>query len=282
MLPSHVPEYSLAPLMGVVINGVLALLCLAAFSAYRSYRPLKSLALFYVTLTGYFLGFTIYGYQFSERAIIEGYRLMLFSLCFAPVAWVWFALHLQGARPGPWAWASLAFAGLMAVVLLLSDHPAVLGPPLSYLPLAGVWRPSSLWFKPILYAFDLLVVLITMFFFWFRWWPAPGKPAYVRALVAGLALWFLCGLHDTAYTLKLPYTLGQPITWLGSVWLSLCLAVSIAFHMRALEDALRISEAKFSKAFAANPDGLTIATLDRKSTRLNSSHNPASRMPSSA
>jgi PAS domain S-box-containing protein len=262
MLPEYIPSYAVAPLLGLSVNGILALLCLTVFAAYRSYRPLMSLSLFYLTLTGYFLGFTIYAYQTSDRSIIEGYRLMLLSLCFAPVAWVWFALHLQNARPGPWAWASLAFAVVLAVILLFVEHPAVLGEPLNYLPRARVWRPTSQWLKPILHAFDLLVVLTTLFFFWFRWWPAPGKPAFVRALVAGLALWFLCGLHDAAYALKIPFTFNQPITWLGSVWLSLCLAVTIAFHLRDLEMSLRQSEMKFAKAFAANPDGLTLATRE--------------------
>lgn len=80
--------------------------------------------------------------------------------------------------------------------------------------------------------------------------------------MAGLAIWFLGGLHDAAYALQLPTPFDRPVMWLGSVWLSLCQA--LAFHVQGLEDALRVSEAKFSKAFAANPNGLTIATLQEE------------------
>ncbi len=262
MLPGDVPGYFIAPLLGCAINGVLAVLCLAIFSAYRAYRPLKSLSLFYLTLCGYFLGFAIYGLQISDASIIQGYRLMLLCLCFAPVAWVWFALRLQNVPPGPWAWGCLAFGALMAAILLLVEHPAVLGPPFYFHPKALVRQPSSTWFKPVLYVFDLLVVSSTLFLFWFRWWPAPGKPIYLRALLAGLALWLVCGLHDVAYGMHFPLTLGQPIAWLGSIWLSVCLAVAIAFHLNDLEKSLRQSEEKFAKAFAAHPEGIALATRD--------------------
>ncbi len=259
---SYVPAYSVGPLIGLTVNGVLCLLCLAILFTYSHYRPLKSLLFFYLSLSVYFLGFVIYGYQQSEQSIILGYRLMLVALCFAPVTWIWFALALQNVRAGAWAWAALIFATMLACTLILVEHPAVLGPPLKYQEVAKVWHPNAYVFRPVIYTFDLVVVLLTMFFFWFRWWPAPGKPAYVRAVVAGLALWFLGGLHDAAYALQWPTPFHQPIMWLGSVWLSLCLALALAFHVRGLEDALRASEAKFSKAFAANPDGLTIATLE--------------------
>jgi PAS domain S-box-containing protein len=261
LLPQFVPAYSVGPLIGLVANGLLALLCLVILLTYRSYRPLKFLLLFYVTLSGYFLGFTIYGYQFSQQSIIFWYRLMLLSLCFAPVAWVWFACSLQDIRPGRWAWGSLALALVLAANLILLEHPLVLGPPLVWQPHAGTWHPQARLFRPILYAFDLVVVLTTIVLFWFRWWRGPGKPAYVRALLAGLSLWFFGGLHDAAYALHLPTPFDIPIMWLGSIWLSLCLALAMAFHMRDLDEALKISEAKFAKAFTLNPDGLIISSL---------------------
>ncbi len=260
MLPDHVPAYGVGPMLGLAVNGMLGLLCLAVVFTYRQYRPLRSLFAFYLTLSVYFLGFTIYTYQSSDYSISEGYRLMLLALCFAPVTWVWFALALQNARPGFWAYLSLGVSLALAAAIMLVDHPAVFGKPFIFKTLPGVWQPSAYISKPLIYFFDLTVVLSTLFMFWFRWWPAPGKPAYVRALVAGLAIWFLGGAHDAAYSLQIPYVLPQPITWVGSVWLSLCLALAVAFHLRALEESLRQSEVKFSKAFAANPDGLAVTS----------------------
>ena len=261
MLPPFVPAYSVGPLIGLVANGLLALLCLVILLTYRSYRPLKFLLLFYITLSAYFLGFTVYGYQLSQRSIIEWYRLMLVALCFAPVAWIWFACALQDIRPGPWAWGCLALSLAMAAVLLAVEHPLVLGPPLVWQNHAGAWHPNARIFRPLIYSFDLAVVLTTIVLFWFRWWRGPGKPAYVRAMLAGLSLWFFGGLHDAAYALHLPTPFGNPIMWLGSIWLSLCLALAMAFHMRDLDEAVKTSEAKFSKAFTLNPDGLIISSL---------------------
>ncbi|MBI5524468.1 MAG: PAS domain S-box protein [Desulfarculus sp.] len=262
MLPQFVPAYSVGPLIGLVANGLLALLCLVILLTYRSYRPLKYLLLFYLTLCGYFLGFTLYGYQLSERSIVGWYRLMLLSLCFAPVAWVWFACSLQDIRPGRWAWGCLGFSLVLAAVLLMVEHPLVLGPPLVWQPHAGTWHPQAKLFRPVVYAFDLAVVLTTIILFWFRWWRGPGKPAYVRAILAGLSIWFFGGLHDAAFALHMAI-LPFNVMWLGSIWLSLCLALAMAFHLRDLDEAVKISEAKFSRAFALNPDCLTIATLEQ-------------------
>ncbi|MFH1035463.1 MAG: PAS domain S-box protein [Pseudomonadota bacterium] len=260
MLPHFVPAYSVGPLIGLVANGLLALLCLVILLTYRSYRPLKFLLLFYVTLSGYFLGFTVYGYQFSQQSILAWYRLMLLALCFAPVAWVWFACSLQDIRPGPWAWGSLGLSLVLAALLLLVEHPLVLGPPLVWQPHVGIWHPQAGLIRPILYTFDLVVVFTTMVLFWFRWWRGPGKPAYVRALLAGLSIWFFGGLHDAAFALHMPL-LPFNIMWVGSIWLSLCLALAMAFHLRDLDEAVKTSEAKFAKAFTLNPDGLIITTL---------------------
>jgi hypothetical protein len=49
-------------------------------------------------------------------------------------------------------------------------------------------------------------------------------------------------------------------------------------HLR--EQGLRPQDVRVVPAAAGGPKGLVLK--DRKSTRLNSSHNPASRMPSSA
>lgn len=262
MLPHFVPNYSVGPLIGLVVNGLLALLCLVVLITYRSYRPLKFLLLFYVALSAYFLGFTMYGYQFSERSIINWYRLMLLALCFAPVAWVWFACSLQGIRPGPWAWFCLGLALFLSVALLTVEHPLVLGGPLDWQSHAGVWHPQSLIFRPLIYTYDLLVVMVTIILFWFRWWRGPGKPAYVRAILAGLSLWFFGGFHDAIWALHVDTGLGGPVMWLGSVWLSLCLALAMAYHMRDLDNSAQVSRAMFSKAFALNPDGLVITSLE--------------------
>ncbi|MFH1060502.1 MAG: PAS domain S-box protein [Pseudomonadota bacterium] len=261
MLPDFVPSYSVGPLIGLCINGILALLCLVIVVVYRAYRPLKPLALFYVFLGVYFLGFTIYGYQRSPESIILGYKMMLAALCILPVLWIWFIIILRNLRPGFWAWAPLCLSLALMAAVLGVDHPAVLGLPLVFKPEVGIFHPSAWLFRPLIYTYDLVAVLATILVLAFRWFPGLGKPAYIWAVLAGLALWFLGGAHDAAYALHLPTLFPLPVMWLGSVWLSLCLALAVAFHLRDLERALRSEQARFSTAFALNPDGLAILDL---------------------
>ena len=54
------------------------------------------------------------------------------------------------------------------------------------------------------------------------------------------------------------------------------------FHTTAEMDSLRIKDRRTWFRYSQNTGGDAITFLDRKSTRLNSSHMPKSRMPSSA
>jgi len=261
MLPDLVPNYSVGPLIGLSVNGALALLCLAVLAAYRSYRPLKHLCAFYLCLSLYFLGFTIYGYQASPAGILAGYRLMLVSLSLLPASWIWLLLALRGQGPGSLGWSSLGLSLVLVACLLLVDHPAVLAPPL-HVKESGIFHPSAWLFRPLIYTYDLGVVLASILLLGLRWWPGWRKPAFVWTMLAGLLFWFLGGLHDAASALHLHALSNNPVLWLASIWLSLCLVLAVAFHLRDLETALHAEQARFVTAFQLNPDGLALLDLE--------------------
>ncbi len=265
MLPDFVPSYSIGPLIGLSVNGILALLCLSVLAAYRAYQPLKQLCIFYLCLSLYFLGFTIYGYQASPAGIMVGYRLMLVSLSLLPASWIWFICALRGKSPGAVGWSSLGLSLVLVACLLLIEHPAVLSPPF-HAKDSGVIHPSAWLFRPLVYTYDMGVILGSILLLGLRWWPGRRKPAFVWSMLAGLAFWFLGGLHDVASALHWQTFSTNPVLWLASIWLSLCLALAVAFHLRDLETALHAEQARFATAFQLNPDGL--ALLDLEGTRF--------------
>lgn len=262
MLPPFVPAYSIGPLIGLVANGLLALMCLFLSLLHRSYRPTRTLCIFYFWLAVFFLGYTVYGFQLSNDSIKIWYRVMMVGLCMLPSAWIWFAASLGGRRTGPWAKAVLVWSLCSAVVFILVDHPAVISGPLEYMARGGVWRPHSTIMRPMVYAVGLLVNLYYLVVVWSRWWPVPGRPRFAWAVWAGLAIWFISGVHDAAFALGLPTPLPKTVLWLGSVWLSLCLGLAVSFQLRDLERALETSRAKFSSAFQNSPAAVTISTLE--------------------
>jgi signal transduction histidine kinase/CheY-like chemotaxis protein len=234
----QVPAYGAGPFAGASVAAVLCLLCLTIYIIYPRYRPLRSLSLFYLALFAYFVGFFIYVFQASTASILWGYRLMLIGLAWLPVSWVWLTLSLRGEEPGWAAYTILLWATLISLVVLAVNHPLVLGEPLITLERAGVLRPSSLVVRPFIYAVDLMVIVFYIYAYWWRWRPASGLPAYLKALVAGLVLWFMGGLHDAAYSLAISFTLDQPILWLASIWLSLWLGAATALRWREMDREL--------------------------------------------
>ncbi len=262
MLPDFIPNYSIGPLIGLSVNGILGLLCLAVLTAYRSYQPLKHLCVFYLCLSLYFLGFTIYGFQESPAGILASYRLMLVSLSLLPAAWLWFIYALRGRGPGRLGWGCLALSLALVACLLAIDHPAVLGLPL-HAKESGILHPSSWLFRPLIYTYDLGLILASILLLTLRWWPGRRKPAFVWSILAGLWFWFLGGLHDAASALHWQVISPNPVLWLASIWLSLCLALAVAFHLHDLEAALNAEQARFATAFQLNPDGLALIDLDK-------------------
>lgn len=262
MLPSHIPAYSIGPGIGLVVNGLLAVLCLFLAMLNRGFRPLFYLLLLFLCMTTFFLGYTIYGFQISQDSIMFWYRLMMAGLCMIPAAWVYFAAALNQSPAGLWCRIILAWSVTAALIFMLTDQPWALSLPLEYLVHADVWRPRSLVLRPMAYGVCLLVNMVYVFAVWFRWWPVPGKPHYAWAVWLGLVLWFMGALHDSLYGLGYATPFKQTVFWFTSIWMSICLALAVSFQMRDLERRLETSRAKFSTAFAASPVALTISDLE--------------------
>jgi PAS domain S-box-containing protein len=254
-LLDYVPWYSLGPAVGLVVNGCLLALCLAFALTYIQFKALRSLAVFYLSLFVYFLGYTFYGYQTSPQAITFWYGTMLAGLAWMPFTWSWFASDLRGGQRG-FMFAYTLTAGIVtSAALLMVHHPAVLGQPLEFLTKGGVFRPQSWILRPLVYVHCLVANLLFMIAMRLRWWPGPNPPSFVRPMVWGIAFWLIGGIHDAFYSLGWPTLMDYTVLWLGSVWLSLSQALAVALYLRQIEDNMRQSEEKHRSILQSMEEG---------------------------
>ncbi|MCB2228810.1 MAG: PAS domain S-box protein [Desulfarculaceae bacterium] len=244
MLPVLVPGYSLGPAMGLAVNTLLLMACLLLHWFNPRLKILSSLGLFYLALAGFFLGYLVYALQLSSNTILLGYGLMLASVVWMPFTWSWVAAHLGGRRPGPFFTVTLAAAISLSLLLLLWRTPAVLSLPLEASGHPGVLRPSSWLVKPLIYYYGMTLGVLYFYSMYFRWWPGPKRPVFLRPLTVGVAMMVAGGIVDALTSLGLPGLLPFKVFWLCSMGMSLCAALSVALHLRGVESALVRSEEK--------------------------------------
>lgn len=262
MLSFELPSQALGSLVGISVSGTLTLLCLGVGLAYRHFRPLVNLSLFFLGIGVFFLGIVIYRLQVSLPSIMWGYTLILGALGWIPAAWLR-TMRSLGAFEARWPERLAAAWGLgITLLLLLVRHPAVLGAPLEYFPPAQAWRPQSWLIRPLVMGGDLAFTVVLMVVLWRRRRKLNLMPVSQNIMLACMAFWLVGALHDTAYALGLPTPLGGLSLWLVSLALALGLVVSLTLELKSADQALRSRESDFARAFHHSPDWMLISTLE--------------------
>jgi len=238
LLPDFVPDYSVGPFIGLVVNGALALLCLLTYLCFPRYKPLSRLLWVYLAICSFFLGFTAYGLQRSESSILFWYRILLLGLTWLPFTWLSYITALREREAGPGTWATGLAAVVISGLLILVRHPAVLAPPLEPLVRAEVMRPQSYLIRPLIYFLVVSVGGASIGLIWRAWRGGESRPAWVGPIVAGLVLWLLGAINDVLYSLQLQPNLNLKVSWLASIWLSCCLTLALALHYRNMGKAV--------------------------------------------
>jgi len=249
MLPNLIPHYSVGPFIGLIANAVMAILCLVTLALYHSYRPLRSLFLFYLLFTFFFLGWVIYGFQKSHASLLMGYRIDLAALALLPASWAWFNASLSNDRLG---WLSRSMIGisiLLAGLALLGQGPWLMGsPPVPHEIASGILRPQSKVLRPLIHSFSLLICLFYFLLTVHKLWRTKAqRPAYLLPFAIGMAFWLLGGLHDALRSAGFSVPIEGQILWFTSIWLSIFLTIAVALHFRSLESAIREARDVFEK-----------------------------------
>lgn len=261
-MPSYIPSFAIGAFIGLVMNATLAMATLISSLIYRKYLPLRYVCLFFIALSTYFLGYVLYCYEFSEQWVIFWYRVLLLGLAWMPVTWLFFLYALRGTPAGWPAKALLIWGVLTTAVLFLVQHPAVNAGPLQEFAGTGVNHPQSWFMRPMVYSVGLFVNLASIIIIWRKLWPSAQSRKYACLLIAGLSLWMLAGVHDAFYTTGWVSPFGGTMIWWGSIILSVCLALTVAFLIRHLEIELAASREQFVKAFKVVPGWMVVSTLD--------------------
>jgi adenylate cyclase len=267
-----IPEslyFNIGPFFGLASNAVMAILCLVTFLLYRHYRPLGALFLFYLFLTGFFLGFIIYRFQRSPESILFGYRMNLAALALLPASWVWFASAILDERPGRLCWGVTGISLLLVFLTLFGKGPWLLGLPLVHHPAdIDVLRPQSKLLLPLISFFGLVVCIYYLWVVSARLYRFKGRrPVYLLPFGIGLLLWFLGGLHDALQSLGVVTLMEDKVLWFASFWLSIFLAIAVALHYRTLEQVVRETRDVFER-FVPSAYLKRIATDGLQSIRL--------------
>jgi len=249
MLPHLIPHYSVGPFIGLIANAVMAILCLVTLVLYHSYRPLRSLFLFYLLFTFFFLGWVIYGFQKSHASLLMGYRIDLAALALLPASWAWFNASLSNDRLG---WLSRSMIGisiLLAGLALLGQGPWLMGsPPVPHEIASGILRPQSKVLRPLIHSFSILICLFYFLLTVHKLWRIKAqRPAYLLPFAIGMAFWLLGGLHDALRSAGFSVPIEGQILWFTSFWLSIFLTITVALHFRSLELAIREARDVFEK-----------------------------------
>ncbi len=249
MLPHLIPHYSVGPFIGLIANAVMAILCLVTLVLYHSYRPLRSLFLFYLLFTFFFLGWVIYGFQKSHASLLMGYRIDLAALALLPASWAWFNASLSNDRLG---WLSRSMIGisiLLAGLALLGQGPWLMGsPPVPHEIASGILRPQSKVLRPLIHSFSILICLFYFLLTVHKLCRIKAqRPAYLLPFAIGMAFWLLGGLHDALRSAGFSVPIEGQILWFTSFWLSIFLTITVALHFRSLELAIREARDVFEK-----------------------------------
>ena len=249
MLPNLIPHYGVGPFIGLIANAVMAILCLVTLVLYHSYRPLRSLFLFYLLFTFFFLGWVIYGFQKSHASLLMGYRIDLAALALLPASWAWFNASLSNDRLG---WLSRSMIGisiLLAGLALLGQGPWLMGsPPVPHEIASGILRPQSKVLRPLIHSFSLLICLFYFLLTVHKLWRIKAqRPVYLLPFAIGMAFWLLGGLHDALRSAGFSVPIEGQILWFTSFWLSIFLTITVALHFRSLELAIREARDVFEK-----------------------------------
>ncbi len=262
MLPAYIPTFAVGAFIGLVMNSTLAMVTLICCLIYRKYLPLRFVCLFFFSISTYFLGYVLYCYEFSTEWVVFWYRFLLIGLIWMPVTWVWFLYALRGDKAGWPAKALLVWGALSTLVLILVQHPAINSGPLQEFAGTGVRHPQSWLMRPMVYATGLFVNLVSIIILWRQLWPSLERRKYAVLLIAGLSLWMMAGVHDAFYTMGWVSPFKGTMIWWGSIILSICLALTVAFLIRHLELQLATSRDQFVKAFQASPGWMVVSTIE--------------------
>lgn len=247
MLPDLIPHYSIGPFIGLVANTVMAILCLVVMGLYISYRPLRSLFLFYLLSMFLFLGWVIYGFQRSPQSILLGYRIDLAALALIPASWAWFTSSLWGEKLNRLAKAIIVIGGFLSLMALFGEGAWFLGLPLQPHEVAiGILRPQSRLLRPAIHFFVLTVGFFYCLTIVKKILKKEGPP-YLFPFAIGMILWFLGGCHDVLRSSGVTVPMGSQIFWFTSLWLSIFLTVAVALHFRSLEKAVHEAKDVFEK-----------------------------------
>lgn len=269
MLPEVLPSYSIGPFFGFSANAVMALLSLLVLAFYHQYRPIRSLFLFYLFSTFFFLGGVIYGLQRSTESILLGYRIDLAALTLLPTCWAWFVSALFDEKPDWKVWSITILSLLFSTLALIGQGPLLIGLPLeSHLIDPNILRPQSRVLKPVIYSFCFIIGLsysLLTIIKLFR--TRDRRPIYLIPLSFGLLLWFLGGIHDALRSIGVRFILKQQVLWITSLGLSISLTLAVVLHFRSLEMAIRQARDTFEK-FVPSAYLKRIATRGLGSIRL--------------
>jgi adenylate cyclase len=249
VLPDFIPYYSIGHFIGFAVNGVFALLCLAMLGFYRTYKPLRSLFLFYLFSAVLFWGEVTYGLQKSPSSILLGYRISLAALALLPASWTWFISSLFNEKPRIVLCVITGISLLLIGFALLGRSPYLLSLPLEIHQMApDILRPQSRVLKPAIYSFCLMACLFSMLSLSMRIRRSGNpRPVYLVPVVIGLLFWLLGGLHDALRSVGIIALMKGQVIWFTSLWLTLFLTAAMALHVRALEKTVHEARDVFER-----------------------------------
>ena len=252
---SYIPAYSVGPGIGLVVNLLLVVGCLALAAHFRTFPALRSLAVLYLAQSVFFLGYFIYGYQLSSNSILFWYAVMMAGLVWMPFTLTWVASDLGGENMAWLKRATLAAALAGCAALAFSGHPWLLSLPLEPMPQAPVWRPQSLILRPAIYLYTVGSAGLIIYLMAFRWWQRSDIPPHAGPMTLGLSLMLTAGMHDALYAMGWAVPLQTTVLWAGSVAMSLCQAAAVALRYRDLSRDLTTSQQKYRAVLEGIEEG---------------------------
>jgi adenylate cyclase len=248
MLPESIPQYSVGPFFGFIVNAVMTILCLVIMTLYRHYRPLRRLFFFNLFITACFSGWVIYSLQKSPASILLGYKMMFASLALLPASWLWFYLTLINERAKGLAWTVTGISLFLAAIAFLGKGLWFLGPLLEPDRIAAnILRPQSQFLRPLILCFCLMACLFYLSLIILRLRHFKDQRTFLIPVAAGLFIWFLGGIHDSLRVAGISILIKDQILWFTSFWLSIFLTIAIALHFRSLEKTVREARDVFER-----------------------------------
>lgn len=249
MLPQSLPNYSVGPFFGFVINTTMTLLCFVNIFLFNKYRPLRSLLSFYLFSALFFLGWVIYGLQKSPESILLGYRIDLASLALLPATWAWFESSLSNKGIDKISWVIIIISFILSALALFGRGPYFLGFPLEPHNIdPWILRPKSKIIRTLIHFYCLIACL---YYFGVSIMEIKKRgrqrPLYLFPFAIGMFMWFIGGLHDALRSSGFFVPIKGQILWFTSLWLSVFLTLTVALHFRSIDKALREAKDVFQK-----------------------------------